>query len=689
MFGSAPLIAIAIPLTVGIMLGEATGIPLKWAVVLLAFSFLLYVTAEILIRRSPHSAIRLAPIPTALMVVIVVVSGMAVEAWHRPITISESLINNQIVSARIISIKDQESSTVITANVESQNQTIEGLKVLLFLDHKDFTLTEGDEISFIAGFSPIINEGNPEEFDYRQFMLRKGITLQQTLSEGQYKIIDHYESLSTSSKHIQRRMVNAVINSSLSPESKRIVTTAILGDASLFDQDTRNLFSKAGLAHLLAISGLHIGMLLLIIGWLLTPLNYLRLHRLRMLLTIAAVAWFVFVTGASTSAVRASIMASFVMVAYIFHRQNSSLNALFAAAIIILVASPMAVYDIGFQLSFSAVLMIVIFYPKLRKWINALSGKDEPSFAAVPIWKRIAAKGIAAIATVALTNLGCAVISAFYFHTLPLLSVLSNLIVIPIMPLFVAMGAVYTAFASFGVEISCIGTGIDWISAYITTIADIAGKAPISHITGVYISPIVAILYCLFILSLIVLSAKRSFARLTLTIATLASIATTIAIEHATTPRSCLVVPANRYSTPILYFDHGTCRYRCDDARISTQDLMHKHSSLLAKYHVQDIINDSSTNDLTVIGNTRIAIIANSKRKRLKSKQPTAVDYMIVTERYYGTIAQLLGTIKPETIIIAANVPEISAMNYKTECDSIGVAVHMMATDGAIAINNP
>lgn len=689
MFGSAPLIAIAIPLLAGIMLGEATGIPLKWAVVLFIFSFLLYVAAEILIRRSPHSAIRFAPIPTVLMVVIIIVSGMAVEAWHRPITINESLINGQIVSTQIINIKDQDNSTLITASVASKDKTIEGLKVQLFLDHKDFTITEGDVISFIARFSPILNEGNPEEFDYQRFMLRKGITLQQTLSEGQYKMVGHYESIKASSQHIQRRMVNAVINSSLSPESKRLVTTAILGDASLIDQNTRDQFSKAGLAHLLAISGLHIGMLLIIIGWLLTPLNYLRLHWLRMLLTIAAVVWFVFITGASTSAVRASIMASFVMVAYIFHRQNSSLNALFAALIIILVASPMAVYDIGFQLSFSAVLMIVIFYPKLRKWINSLSGKDEPSFASVPVWKRIVAKVIAAIATVTLANLGCAVISAFYFHTLPLLSVLSNLIVIPIIPLFVAMGAVYTAFASFGVEISCISVGIDWISTYITAIADIAGKAPISHITGVYISPVVAIIYCLFILSLIALSVKHSFARLTITFATLAALATTIAIEQATTPRSCLVVSANRYSTSILYFDHGTCRYRCDDARVSAQDLMHKFPVLIAKYHTQDIINDSSTSDFAVIGNTRIAIIVNSKRKRLKSKQPTAVDYMIVTGRYYGTIAQLLGTIKPKTIIIAADVPEISATSYKTECNSIGVSVHMMATDGAITIDNP
>lgn len=689
MFGRAPLIAIAIPLLAGIMLGEALGIPLKGAVALLAFSLLLYATAEILIRRSPHTAISLALIPTALMIAIVIAGGMAVEAWHRPTLIDESQLNGQVVAARIISIKDYNSSTAIKADVVNQHRTIEGLKVQLFLDHKDFTLTEGDVISFTARFSPIRNEGNPEEFDYRQFMLRQGITLEQTLSEGQYKLTDHYESLKTTSKHIQRRLVNAVINSSLSPNSKIIVTTAILGDASLLDQNTRDRFSKAGLAHLLAISGLHIGMLLLIIGWLLTPLNYLRLHWLRMLLTIAAVGWFVFITGASTSAVRASIMASFVMVAYIFHRQNSSLNALFAAAIIILVASPMAIYDIGFQLSFSAVLMIVIFYPKLREWLNALSGKDEPSYASVPIWKQIAAKAVAAIATVALANLGCAVISAFYFHTLPLLSVLSNLIVIPIMPLFVAMGAAYTVFASLGVEISWLGIGIDYISEYIITVASVAGNAPISHIGGVYISSVVAILYCLFLLSLIVLSAKHTFARLTITLATLAAIAITVAVERTTTPRSYLVVLADRYSTPILFFDHGTCRYRCDDARIPTQDLMRKHSTLMAKYRIQHILSDSNQTDLTVIGHKKIAIIANSKRKRLKSKNPVAVDYMIVTGRYYGTIAQLLGTVKPETIVISADVPEITAQSYKTECDSIGFPVHLMAIDGAIAIDNP
>ena len=127
----------------------------------------------------------------------------------------------------------------------------------------------------------------------------------------------------------------------------------------------KQAFSQAGLAHILAVSGLHIGVITIILSALLFPIRGPRMNKFKFFTILACIWFYVAFTGLSSSAIRAAIMVSFVYASKIFLRKHSSINALAASAFFILIFSPNAIYDIGFQLSFLSVTGILL-------WANNL-----------------------------------------------------------------------------------------------------------------------------------------------------------------------------------------------------------------------------------------------------------------------------------------------------------------------------
>ena len=140
----------------------------------------------------------------------------------------------------------------------------------------------------------------------------------------------------------------------------------LLGDKSYMPDETRQIFSNAGIAHILALSGLHVGIIIVLISSILFPLGFFIPRKIIYLITIVFLWIFAFITGMSASVVRASIMATFYLSAKILERQNDSINALLGAITLILIVNPSALYDVGLQLSALTVTSIILFSEKLN-----------------------------------------------------------------------------------------------------------------------------------------------------------------------------------------------------------------------------------------------------------------------------------------------------------------------------------
>lgn len=221
----------------------------------------------------------------------------------------------------------------------------------------------GAQLHFRGDLQPPPRPRNPNQFDYAAFLARRGIHTQIFVSA-----ILHYDPDGDPSFWVHRQIrMRSSINRLYSETNAGLARAIILGDRSDLDPELRTGFSRAGLAHLMAVSGMHVGFILLPV-WFVLPW-FRRTPTLRLtglVLGGALLLFYAGVTGFSVSVSRASLMAFFMMLARLFHKPGTSMNILGAAALLLLVRDPLMLFDVGFQLSFLAVIIILTTLPGTR-----------------------------------------------------------------------------------------------------------------------------------------------------------------------------------------------------------------------------------------------------------------------------------------------------------------------------------
>ncbi len=205
--------------------------------------------------------------------------------------------------------------------------------------------------------------GNPNQFDYAAFLSRQGIHTQIFVSE----ITNSHKNSDAPFWIRQQVRIRASITALFSDSNAPLARAIILGDRSRLDHQLRTDFSRSGLAHLMAVSGMHVGFILLPI-WFLLPW-FRRSHGMRITALISGgllLICYAGITGFSVSVSRAALMAFFLMIARLYHKPGTSMNILGAASLVLLLIDPLMLYDIGFQLSFIAVIIILTTLPGTR-----------------------------------------------------------------------------------------------------------------------------------------------------------------------------------------------------------------------------------------------------------------------------------------------------------------------------------
>ncbi|MDG5766883.1 DNA internalization-related competence protein ComEC/Rec2 [Balneolales bacterium ANBcel1] len=221
----------------------------------------------------------------------------------------------------------------------------------------------GAYLRFGGNLEPPSRPVNPNQFDYASHLARQGI--HSTIFAIDIESIG--ESQTAPPWHRLQISMQQRTSMLFSEHTRGIARAIMLGDRSELDSDLRMAFSRAGLAHLMAVSGMHVGFILLPV-WLLLPWfrGSVSGKWVALLFCTALLAAYAGATGFSVSVNRASIMALFLIIARLFHRPGASLNILGAAALLLLIYDPRMLFDVGFQLSFTAVAIILTTLPGTR-----------------------------------------------------------------------------------------------------------------------------------------------------------------------------------------------------------------------------------------------------------------------------------------------------------------------------------
>lgn len=281
------------------------------------------------------------------------------------------------------------------------------------------SLAYGDEFILSANYQDVRPPYNPGELDYKRFLANKHIWHQAYCGFDQIKQVGKGKgsTLLAYALRLRRRMVGKFSRYITDKDALSVASTLVLGYRADLSEPLLQAFSSTGTIHVLSVSGMHVVMLFWLLNKLFWWAGYNRQLRIARFAAMLLVIWgYALLTGLSPSVLRASFMISFVIAADAFRRQNRIYNSIAASAFFLLLYDPQFVADIGFQLSYLAVLGIVWLFPLLGNITVATYRFTKPVIDAAGV-------SIAAQA-------GAGPLAAYYFHQFPLYFLLANLLIL-------------------------------------------------------------------------------------------------------------------------------------------------------------------------------------------------------------------------------------------------------------------
>ncbi|WP_167612957.1 ComEC/Rec2 family competence protein [Maribellus sediminis] len=303
-------------------------------------------------------------------------------------------------------------------------------KVLVYFEKSEAAtkLKPGSTILFSRVPELIRNNGNPYEFDYKKYLSRKKIHRRTYLAESDWSATPiQKRSVKTVAENAREKLLHIYREKNLGTSETEILSALTLGYKRGLDPETKQTFSAAGAMHVLAVSGLHVGIIFGIFAFLFGFLQKQKRGKYFYVILAVSVLWgYAFITGLSPSVMRAAAMFSLVCIAGNIQRQTNIYNTLTVSAFLLLLLNPNNLFEVGFQLSYAAVFGIVYLQPKIAGLIEVKT-KVGKFF-----WALLTVSVAAQIATFPLT--------AYYFNQFPLYFWLSNLVVIPAVFVLIALG---------------------------------------------------------------------------------------------------------------------------------------------------------------------------------------------------------------------------------------------------------
>ena len=431
-------IKLTIVLIMGILVGHYLDLGIQLPIILTAISFCSL--SYLFIKKTPRNSISFGL--TALLATLCI-GILSISLW-KPKNQNNHYTHLNLDKSLTWKFKIREvlkSSTFsdrYIANALSTDEINTKGKILLSFTTDSTTkkLRVDDELVVFGKLSEISPPLNPHQFDYKNYLEGLGIYHQLRLYETNH-FLDKNKSTTIYgiAASIRTQIIKKLKQADFDSEQLGIIQALLLGQRNDISEATYNNYKNAGAVHILALSGLHIGILLLLLQFVLSPLERLAKGKTIKLVIIVILLWsFALLAGLSASIIRAVTMFSFVAYAIYLNRPSNTFNILaLSMFFILLVINPMLLFQAGFQMSYAAVFSIVWLYQLLQKlWFpkNWIINK---------VWQLLSVS-IAA-------QLGVLPISLFYFHQFPGLFFISNLLVVPFLGLILGMGILVIALA--------------------------------------------------------------------------------------------------------------------------------------------------------------------------------------------------------------------------------------------------
>lgn len=379
--------------------------------------------------------------------------------------------------------------------LNDQQKSIETIGRILLYFKNDSTQKQpfryGDRIVLHAKISEFSKPKNPGDFDYGQYLILNKVYRVAYINSNQILSLQNNRGnwLKTQSLKLKHDFITNLTQFKFFDGVAGIVAALVTGDSGITDPDLKSKFAATGTLHVLAVSGLHVGIIYVLLTWITGFLVQSKNGKLIQLFTILLVLWlYAFFTGFSPSVTRAATMFSLISVGQQFGRKIYTINILSATAMIMLAYNPMQLYSVGMQLSFSALAGILILTPHLSKiytfknnWYNKAYQLMCASFAA---------------------QLFTLPFSLFYFHQFSTYFLIANLVAIPLISIIASISFISFFVGIFPIFQKAIWFVLDYFVHALNLFIDFVANLPFAVFTYI---PFDSLQFTVLILGLIIL----------------------------------------------------------------------------------------------------------------------------------------------------------------------------------------
>lgn len=467
----SPALAPALALAAGITT-SVEGVSLAW----LATIVLL---ATIIIAATKFSSI---------LAVATYILGFCLGIVSSPVNLPTSLNDRQASYSGIVELRHNKGwGQTIRVQVDSVNgHPIEPMLFHINYSHFDCIPRAAQRIHF-SGKAQSMSSVDIFENSPSGFMKRSGVTAQMAIYETDVKIIGDEPGLLNSIRRLSHSLSERIVSLPIEPNTASFLTTIIAANTEIIDQDLRDDYAIAGIAHLLSISGLHVGIILAIISLILYPLNICGLRRTKIVISIAVLWVFAIMAGMVPSVMRAVVIATISGIGLFLGRRHSPLNSLAIAVMIILFVAPSSIIMPGFQLTVLATLAIIIVAPILSETFRRRSR----------LLYIIASGIIIPIAAIIATG----ILAAYYFHVFPVYFLISNILASIIIPPLMFLSIILIIL-----PLPWLGTIIDKIFQILTESVAILNNLP--QLPEIYFRPSSVLIYYILLLGIVYFGAS-------------------------------------------------------------------------------------------------------------------------------------------------------------------------------------
>lgn len=427
------------------------------------------------------------------LVVIILISGYV----GKPLNLLKDTEVDYIGKDTVLAMRLQSDGQERAKTIRYEAEMEDGSKVLLYLQKDSLAMPQLGDILMVK--TKVERGGRLGDFDYGLYLRRHGIIGSCWAYRRNWQIIGHEEdrSIREYARRCQYRLHEQYKKMGIDGKELGILSALTLGYREELDKDVQRAFSASGAMHVLAVSGLHTGIVWGIVIWVLTlggwrkPLYEERWKRWLLSTLIITILWgYAFITGLSPSVMRSALMLTFVECSFLFKQQTSRWNAILAAALIILIINPLSLWSVSFQLSFAAVLSIMLVGSKLQQKVVS-RGK---------MWQYIGGLLIVSIAA----QVGTMPLTLHYFGQTSNYFALTNLIVIPMAGVLLWLGF-STLAMSWCVVGEWLGVATKWCTWVLREAVEWIERLPFSTTQISLSSESVAGLYCAIICGLLML----------------------------------------------------------------------------------------------------------------------------------------------------------------------------------------